>query len=85
MNAINKIIDKIGTDKVMHFLVGAWIVSALSPAGWGAVKIGIVLVVFLSLLKELFFDDERDWYDVLAAVIGVAVSVFIFLFESLFI
>lgn len=70
----NKIIDYIGIDKIVHFLVGALIVALVSPLGWSYVGGAVLVVVFISVLKELILDDKRDWYDVLCAIIGCAFS-----------
>lgn len=78
MKALDEFINKIGTDKVLHFLVGAWIISLLSPIGWGAVTVGIVLVLFASVIKEVFLDDEIDVWDIVAGVAGSAVSALIY-------
>lgn len=66
-------------DKVMHFLGGAWIVSVFSPIGWWGILIGIVVMLLLSIVKEQFLDDEFDWKDIIAACIGSAVSVLLYL------
>lgn len=67
----------------MHFLGGGWICAIItfvvilqeggSIGSWGKVSsvlIGTAVVVFLSVVKEIFLDDKADWIDVVAAVIG---------------
>ena len=78
MKVLDELIDKIGNDKVLHFLVGAWIVSILTPMGWGAVTVGIVLVLFASVIKEIFLDDVSDVWDIVAGVAGSVASTLIY-------
>ena len=78
MEALDKFINKVGNDKVLHFLVGAWITALLSPIGWGAVVVGFVLVLFLSVIKEVFLDDAMDPWDIVAGVAGSVASIIIF-------
>ena len=75
MKLVNNIIEKFGIDKVLHFFGGAWIVSMFSPIGWGGVIIGIVAMLALSFVKEIFLDGTFDIKDIFAACLGGAVSV----------
>lgn len=82
MELIDKIIGKVGNDKVLHFLGGGFICSLISFVvilqehdlsslrKIAAVLIGTIVVAMLSVMKELFFDAEADWKDVLASVLG---------------
>ncbi|WP_418573999.1 hypothetical protein [Phocaeicola sp.] len=82
MKVLDNLINKVGNDKVLHFLGGGFICSlvsfvvilqeiGLTPLEKvSAVLIGTVFVLILSVLKELIADDKADWYDVLAAVLG---------------
>lgn len=74
-NFINKIVSLVGTDKVIHFLVGALIVSqfevfAAKPSGWIWPFIGIILVGLLSFAKEKWLDETFDIKDIWAALLG---------------
>ena len=84
MKLINNIIEKFGTDKVLHFLGGGWITSIFSPFGWVGIIIGIVLTIILSFIKEQFLDSSFDWKDIYAASIGSAISLVIYLFFTIF-
>lgn len=83
MKELDDLIKKVGNDKVLHFLGGGWICAIItfvvilqeggSIGSWGKVSsvlIGTAVVVFLSVVKEIFLDDKADWIDVVAAVIG---------------
>ena len=84
MKLINNIIEKFGTDKVLHFLGGGWITSIFSPFGWVGIIIGIVFTIVLSFIKEQFLDSFFDWKDICAAFIGSVISVLIYLFFTIF-
>lgn len=82
MKSLDNLIGKFGNDKTLHFLGGCSICSFVSfivilqesgLTAWEKVSdvlIGTIFVLILSVLKELIADDESDWYDVLAAVLG---------------
>ncbi|MCI7357083.1 MAG: hypothetical protein MSK40_05175 [Parabacteroides sp.] len=82
MKVLDDFLKKIGHDKVMHFLGGGFICSLISfvtilqESGmlWGqqigAVTIGTVFVLIISVIKEILFDDKPDWKDVGAAMLG---------------
>lgn len=84
MKLVNNIIEKFGTDKVLHFLVGGWITSIFSPFGWVGIIIGITLTLILSLIKEQFLDSFFDWKDICAASIGSVISVLIYFVFTIF-
>lgn len=82
MKELDDLIKKVGNDKVLHFLGGGWICAVITFVSilqegdldsWGKIScviIGTTVVVFLSVVKEIFLDDKADWIDVVAAVIG---------------
>lgn len=82
MKELDDLVKKVGNDKVLHFLGGAWICSLITfiailldgGAGiWDKVScviIGTAFVIFLSVVKEISMDDKADWLDVVASVIG---------------
>ena len=74
MKAINDFLNKIGVDKALHFLIGALLTAWVSPIRWGAVGVVFFVVLFISVLKELMIDEEKDWIDVAAGVAGSALS-----------
>lgn len=78
MKIVNNIIEKFGIDKVLHFFGGAWIVSMFSPIGWVGIIIGIVAMLALSFVKEIFLDEIFDIKDIFAACLGGGLSILIF-------
>ena len=72
---------RIGMDKIAHFgiggIIGATIAIVITLArgdyGWvaGAYPfISHAIVFILSFIKEKFMDDEYNWLDILASVLG---------------
>ncbi len=83
----NELISKIGTDKVLHFSVGGFIVALLTivvTLQEGIIDataiafpfIGLIAVAIFSWFKEAVIDEEFSWTDILASVLG-SVPVFI--------
>lgn len=77
------IVNKFGEDKVMHFLGGAWITSVFTPLGIYWTLGGVLFVLIISLIKELFLDSFFDIKDIVAAMFGSLVSVILFIVISL--
>lgn len=68
MNCIQKIVAKIGIDKVAHFAVSAFLTLALGRFIHWAISAGVVIA--LGVAKELW-DGAFDKKDLLADVLGV--------------
>ena len=86
MKLIVDIIEKFGTDSVLHFMGGGWIVSMFTPLGCVGTLIGFVIMFVLSYIKEKYFDDYFDWNEIFAASLGGGVSILICaLFRLIFI
>ena len=84
---MNKLIEKIGMDKVAHFGFGGLItaiftlVFVIQDMGsliyhpWKMMLypvIGTVVTTLVSIMKEKLLDAKPDWNDVYAALIGSA-------------
>lgn len=81
MKIVNDVLDKVGIDKILHFLGGGLISSliiifgaALNISQIISFLIGFIIVFVLSIIKE-FLDDKFDWIDILAAMIGTLLSI----------
>lgn len=82
MKELDDLVKKVGNDKVLHFLGGAWICAVISfvvmfqkcnTSSWekiSSIFVGTLVVVVLSVVKEIFLDDKADWMDVVASVAG---------------
>jgi hypothetical protein len=77
MKMIDKFLAKVGTDKALHFLVGALITAYASMLGVHYVWASIPFVVFLSFYKE-FMDKDFDIKDIIAGVLGSVTSVVVY-------
>lgn len=80
----DKLVNKLGADKIMHFLAGGWISGLLTLVVilqeglrltntqlFLSPTIGFICVLMISVMKELS-DSEFDWKDILATMIGAA-------------
>lgn len=91
---MNKFIEKIGMDKVAHFGVGGLItalftiVFIMQDMGslifnpWRMMLypfIGTAVTAIVSVAKEMLWDEQPDWYDLYAALVGSA-TVFVAVF-----
>lgn len=81
MKVLDKFLAKLGHDKFDHHVLGALICALISFVAilqdgvidWTAVGypvIGSAVVFFISVVKEYAFDEEADWGDILAAMLG---------------
>lgn len=78
MYSLEKLIAKFGgTDKVLHFLVGAWICAQFDAYGWGWALLGMFIAVGLDFVKEKWLDDTFDMTDLAATFAGCVVELFI--------
>lgn len=77
MKLTDKLVEKIGADKLLHFFVAAWLVSECKAFGIGVAFFGWIAVIILSAIKEHFLDDEPDPMDACAAAYGGIVSLLI--------
>lgn len=81
MKELDDFLVKVGTDKILHHVVGALVCALVSfvvilqegVVDWRTVlapTIGVVFVLFISVIKELFLDESREWKDVVWAMTG---------------
>ena len=80
MNLTNKLVEKFGADKLLHFLLGWVIVSMGAPFGYIGVVIGTILACLLSVIKEFKLDAVKDMKDLIAGCLGAASSSIYFIF-----
>lgn len=84
MKKLDNFINKIGIDKVLHFVVSGWIISLFSPCGIIVISIVFILLFILSIIKELVLDDYADTNDIIAGFLGESVSIIFYLLMYLF-
>ena len=71
---IAELLNKIGIDKVLHFLVFAWIVAIGLAYSFTTGIYCFLGMVVLSLVKELVIDKKIDWVDLIAGIVGGMVT-----------
>ena len=75
-NIITKIVDKMGSDKVMHVETCA-LIAVVAKRCSGCVVIGAAVALGVGLLKELYdvaAGGVLDWKDVAADAVGAVVG-----------
>lgn len=77
MKIVDKFLTKVGTDKVLHFLVCALFVAYATMLGVKYMWCALVLTPFISVFKEAI-DKRFDFKDIIAGIIGGATSVVIY-------
>lgn len=77
MKIVDKLIGKIGTDKALHFLVGALLTAWASMVNDVCMWVTAVLVVIASIGKE-GLDETYDIEDIIAGCLGCVVSIVVF-------
>jgi hypothetical protein len=79
MKLTNSLVEKFGTDKLLHFLVTAWLVSEVKIFGISAVIIVFIFIIILGFIKELILDNQFDTKDIIASFIGGLISLLLYL------
>lgn len=83
MKLTDKLVNKFGYDKLLHFFVAAWLVSECKAFGIVAGFFGWIAVMILSVVKEHILDGEPDSMDACAAAYGGFLSLAIGLLQML--
>lgn len=77
MKLTDKLIEKIGYDKLLHFFVAAWLVSECKAYGIDVAVFIWLLVWMLSFIKEKYLDNKLNYWDVWFSVLGGGISLFL--------
>lgn len=77
MKIVDKILSKIGTDKALHFLIGALATALASMTGESHMYATAIVVFVLSIGKEAL-DDKFDIWDIIAGCVGCVMSIVVF-------
>lgn len=77
MRLTDKLVEKFGSDKLLHFFVAAWLVAECRDYGIIAGFFGWIAVIILSALKEFFLDGEWDSMDACASAYGGFLSLMV--------
>lgn len=74
----NNLIVRIGVDKLLHFLLFAWVVAEAKQFGDVAMWAAYWLMAVLSIVKEIWLDNKGDMEDALYGAAGGGVSVIMY-------
>lgn len=74
MKLTDKLVEKFGADKLLHFLLGWVIVSIGSPFDYVGIVIATVIACLLSAIKEFKLDAVKDMKDMIAGILGAVSS-----------
>jgi hypothetical protein len=75
MKLTDKLVEKVGADKLLHFFVAAWLVAECKSYGVVPMLLGFVVVVLLAVVKEYILDNTGDYKDVLCSMLGGVFSI----------
>ena len=78
MKLIDNIINKFGSDKILHFLVGGYLTCLFALFGWVSFIVGFLITMFLEFVKEKWFDTVFDKKDFIATLLGSLFTVIIY-------
>ena len=79
MKLTDRLVEKVGVDKLLHFFVAAWLVSECKAYGVAPMLLGFVVIVLLAIVKECVLDNTGDYKDVLCSMIGGVFSILLFI------
>ena len=82
-NGINKLIKKVGLDKIAHFLVGGWVTTYGLSFAWWAGILAALFITLLEIFKEKKIDDTFDKVDVIYTEAGVGTAFLLKLLQCL--
>ena len=78
MKLTNKLVEKFGADKLLHFSIGALIPALGSMVNMATCLLSGALLLIVSIIKEKKLDDYSDLKDLLATGIGTGSSILLY-------
>ena len=79
MKLTDRLVEKVGVDKLLHFFIAAWLVSECKAYGVAPMLLGFVVIVLLAIVKECVLDKTGDYKDVLCSMLGGVFSILLFI------
>ena len=79
MKIIDWVTNKIGTDKLLHLSFGGWFTSVFSAINVWCMIAATVVLFGLGFVKEKWLDKTFEWGDIIASMVGSALSFIIYL------
>ena len=83
MKLTDKLIQKYGNDKLLHFSIGGWVTALCGLFGQIPLVIGGITITLLNVVKEYLFDNTPDWKDVKATFLGCSITFIIYIIKQL--
>lgn len=80
---LNNFINRIGIDKVLHFLVSFSLTLIGGLFEFPGIIISSILTLIIGIVKE-FLDDVFSWGDLYADSLGIGLGIFIWYISTLF-
>ena len=77
MKIIDKLINKIGSDKIIHVLLAGWLTQIGGLFGLYGIIAFPIVVILLGFLKEKYLDDTFDKDDIKANLFGCILATII--------
>lgn len=79
MEFTNKLVEKYGTDKLLHFLVGAWLMAEAKVShNMFIIGMMFLFIVVISFIKEKYLDESFDGQDLMFGTIGAGLSLLLY-------
>lgn len=75
MKITDKLVQKFGVDKLLHFSIGAWITALGGIYNYMGCLCCGVIVIMLNIIKERLLDEQPDPKDTLFTLFGSIVSI----------
>lgn len=75
--------EKVGADKLLHFLLTSWLVAEAKVYGLIAMLLMFILILILGLIKEVKLDVNADYSEWYWSVYGGLVSICLYIASSL--
>lgn len=83
MKLTDKLVNKFGYDKLLHFFVAAWFVSECKAYGIGVGCIAWIVIAFFAFVKEKWLDDFLDARDLLWSALGGFASIILMVIKDI--
>lgn len=81
MNLQQKITDKVGVDKLLHFAFGGW-VACLAPNWYIALLIGLSIGLLKELSDKYIKKSVFDYWDWVATFLGSTITAIVFILSK---
>lgn len=70
MKLTDNLVRKVGSDKLLHFLIAGWLTQVGALINWETSLIIAILVITLNYFKEIKWDTKADMQDLYMAIAG---------------